>query len=62
MKAIAAVAILIGVIAMVTGFAYYSSWPASENPMSPLVGGSLTALIGLGLTGMAVYAFVREGG
>lgn len=62
MKAIAAVAILIGVTAMGTGFAYYSSWPASENPISPLVGGSLTMLIGLGLTGMAVYALVREGG
>ena len=47
---------------MVTGFAYYSSWPASENPMSPIVWGSLTVLIGLGLTGMAVYAFVRESG
>ena len=45
---------------MVTGFAYSSSWPASQNPVSPLVGGSLTALIGLGVTALAVYAFTRE--
>lgn len=60
MKVIAVIAGLIGIAAMVTGFAYYSSWPASQNPVSPLVGGSLTALIGLGVTALAVYAFARE--